>query len=70
MHKITAPARSVGGAVKDADTKIRRAIGDYSDAPIFDIDGGGILNKQIKKTGKELNDIKNKVDKATGKFKY
>lgn len=70
MHKLTTPARAVGDAVKDADTKVRRALGDYSDAPLYDPDGGGILNRQYNKTKKELSKAKNKVDTTIGKVKY
>lgn len=70
MHKVTAPARAVGGAVSDASTKARRAMGDYSDAPLFDVNGGGILNNQFKKTSKEVKNLAAKADKAIGKYKY
>jgi hypothetical protein len=70
MHKITAPARAVGGAVSDADKKVRRAMGDYSDAPLFDLDGDGMLNRQFKKSAKEVKKVKNAVDKTVGGFKY
>jgi hypothetical protein len=55
MHKATAPARFIGDGLSDATTKLRRKMGDYSDAPLFDIDGEGIVNKQIQHTMNNIN---------------
>ena len=63
VNKYTRPARELGDNVKDITTKMRRAMGDYSDAPLIDLDGDGMLNRQFKKTGKEINSLKDRIRK-------
>lgn len=61
VHKVTTPIRNAANTVNDIDTKRRRAMGDYSDAPLVDLNGDGVLQRQFKKTSGELSDLAHKI---------
>ena len=70
MHNITKPARDVAGKVSAANTAVRRKMGDYSDAPLIDFDGNGMLQRQAKKTGKAAGKVLNKINDVINGNKY
>ena len=71
VHNATKPVRAVGDSTSNIDRKIRRSMGDYSDAKLFDIlDGDGMINRQIQHTSKNVSKLKNKISDNINRKRY